>query len=201
MTSLVSALRSSILLFLLLAIFGSGTASSADAQVKLKGALFADKTSFQSADQDAMNYAASPDKLTFTMTFSNMEAVIGSGQSGAVDAPVATKVASLVIPVTGQQIDATIVVDAGATTQEGTGATLMLVVNDKSTAVHVPAGANNKDVELQLRYRAKGVSDLRITILAVVDRDQAHPGSASDLTVDALNGMMAGADRKPAKKH
>jgi hypothetical protein len=194
MISIVNFVRGSALLFFALATIGGGTASSADAQVPGR-ANFGDKLSFQSSDK--MDYAVTDDRQAFTLTFSALEATIGNQKS---DPPLMSQVAAFVIPVDGKSIDATFVVSAVATTTEGTDATIMLVVNDKSTMMHFPPNSNAKDVVLQLRYRAKAVSDLRVAIFVLVERDQAHPGAGADLTVDALDGDMGSAKPHPARK-
>jgi len=193
--SFVTILRGSILLSLLLFLSSSiGTASAADARPGKE--TFGDKLSFQSTD--GLDYAPTADGQAFIISFSSVEAKISERS----DPPVASKVASLVIPVAGPAIDATFVVGAVATTNEGGRATLMLVVNDKSVVMHFPPNSNAKDINLQLRYRAKGVSDLRITIFALVDVDHDHPGGGADLTVDTLNGNMGSAKaiKRPKKQ-
>jgi hypothetical protein len=184
MVPIVNVPRGSILLCLLLSIF-AGTASAADARPGK--ATFGDKLSFQSTD--GLEYAPSADGQAFTIAFSSIEAKISERS----DPRVASKVASLVIPVAGPAIDATFVVGAVANTNDGGRATLVLVINDKSAVMHFPPNSDAKDISLQLRYRAKGVSDLRVTIFALVDIDHDHPGAGADLTVDTLDGNMGSA--------
>jgi hypothetical protein len=191
MYSRVNILRVSILLLLLLSPIG-GAANAADARPGM--AAFGDKLSFQSMSPDAVTYGATGAGEGFTILFSGIEAATADG------APVVSKVASLVVPVTGPAIDATFVVGAFASTSDGGEVTLVLVVNDRTAVMHFPPNSSNKDVQLQLRYRAKGVSDLRITILALVDVDHDHPGSGALLTVSTLDGNMGSANAHPRKK-
>jgi hypothetical protein len=190
MIPLVNALRSSILLFLLLAIFGGGTASSADAQVPNKAA-FGDKATFQSQD---VAYAASPDGQAFTVNFRSAFEV-------AVDkSPVATQAFSLVVPVSGTNIDASLSFQGFVAVSEGALATLIITVNDTSTVLRYRPGFNDS-VTVQHHYRAKSPGELRIAVFLLAERDQTQANASANMHFDTIDGMMAGANRKPAKKH
>src|ERR1044071_7383701 len=98
MISFARVLRGSVLLLFLLPGLGGGTASSADAQVPGR-ATFGDKTTFQSAD---VAYAPSADGQAFTISLSApFEVSTDTSQVG-------TQAFSVVIPVSGQNIDANV---------------------------------------------------------------------------------------------
>jgi hypothetical protein len=189
--------RGSALLFFLLATLASGTASAADAQVPSKGAAFGDKPSFQSSD---LSYAASPDKQSFTITVNPApEASVGSPATpNGPNPPVATQAFSVVIPVSGQNIDATFAISAFVQVSEGAEATMIIAVNDTDTVMRFPPGTDNGLV-VQHRYRAKTASDIRLAIFLLAARDQAHPGASAAMHVDNIDGEL-GPPQKPGKK-
>jgi hypothetical protein len=179
MNSLVNALRASILLFLLLATIGGGTASSADAQVPSKAA-FGDKLTFQSS---AASYDVSSDKQAFTMTV-NPAIEVSAGNP-----PVATQAFSAVIPASGRNIDASFAVSAFVRVDEGASATMIIAANDTSTVKRFPSGTN-QSVEVVHRYRAGAASDIRLTIFLLAERDQAHPDAAAGIHADNIDGDL-----------
>ena len=191
MTSIVNFVRGSALLFslLLLATIGGGTASSADAQVPSK-ASFGDKTSFQTSD---VGYAVSDDKQAFTISFN-------SAFEASVDkSPVSTQAFSVVIPVSGQNIDATFTFQGVVLVTEGALATLIININDTNTVMRYRPGFDNS-VVVPVRYRAKTASDIRIAIFLLAEHDQAHPNGSASMHFDTIDGNMGSAKAHPGKK-
>jgi hypothetical protein len=199
MISIANCVRGSALLFLLLATIGGGTASSADAQVPAKGAGFGDKLIFQS--MDGIDYSVSADKQAFTILFTSaLEAEVGSPPTPtSPDPPVGTQAFAVVIPVSGQNIDTNFVVTAVVIVNEGAEAALVLAVNDKTTVMRFPPGTD-KEVLVQLKYRAKTASDIRLTLFLLAERDQAHPKAGATVHVSAIDTDLALAKQRLKKQ-
>jgi hypothetical protein len=192
--------RGSALFLSVLIAIGGGTASSADAQVPAKGATFGDKPSFQSTPDIA--FSLSEDKKAFTILFSSaLEASVGSPASAnAPNPPVDTKTFSIVLPVSGEDIDTEFVVSTFVIATEGAQAALVLAVNDKTTVMQVPYATNGEPVLVRLKYQAKTTSDVRINLFLLAQRDQAHPNAAATLHIDAIDTDLAAAQARADKR-
>lgn len=153
------------------------------AQATAGGATFGDKPVFQSSSN--IQFSLSDDKKAFTIGFNPaFEAAVGANASDT--ALVGTNVFSVVIPVTGKEVKSTFVLQASVTADEGAGGLLMLSVNDQQTVTHFKK-TSEKDVLVQLKYRAKNTGDIRLTVFLLAERDAAHPKALAlihALTID-----------------
>jgi hypothetical protein len=150
---------------------------------------------------DGIDYSLSADKQAFTILFTSaLEAEVGSPPTPtSLDPPVGTQAFAVVIPVSGQNIDTNFVVTAVAIVGEGAEAALVLAVNDKTTVMRFPPGID-KEVLVQLKYRAKTASDIRLTLFLLAERDQAHPKTGATVHVSAIDTDLALAQRRLKKQ-
>jgi hypothetical protein len=193
----VAYLRRSLTLALFLLVPLAGNTFAADP--KGSTATFGDKPVFQTDDN--FEYALSGDKKAFTLAFKTaFEATVGNIQdSKTPEAPVGTKVFSVVIPVYGKSIDTTFIVTAFASAEEGASGALLFTVNDKTTVTRF-APSEGKETLVKLRYRAKAVSDVRFTLVLLAQRDQAHAKATSLVHVTTIDSDLLVAEQRIAKK-
>ena len=71
----------------------------------------------------------------------------------------------------------------------------MLSVNDQQTVTHFKK-TDNKEILVQLKYRAKSVGDIRLTLFLLAERDAAHPKSAALIHVTSIDTDLALANKK-----
>lgn len=106
------------------------------------------------------------------------------------DPPVSTCIYSAVIPATGKNVETSAVLDGLGTTEARTHAVLMLRVNDQPSVTHFVPNTKDQPLVAALPYRATTLTDVRLTVVLVAERDAAHPdGSAliaiNDISADA----------------
>jgi hypothetical protein len=186
----------STLFAFLLALTASGTLLAGDAQAA-GGATYGDKPTFQSSDNFV--YSLSDDKQAFTINFNPaFEAQVANAPPGKdPGGPIATKVFSLVLPVTGKYVKTTFVVTASVIAEAGAGGAIMLIVNDKQTVTRYST-TGDKEVLVQLKYSAESPSDIRLTVILMADHDSAHPKAASLVHVTAIDSDLALMSKKRA---
>jgi len=161
------------------------------AQASWSGATFGDKPVFQSSDNFKINL--SDDKKAFTLNF-NPAFEASAGNTASDTALIGTNVLSVVIPVTGKEVNSLFVLTASITAEEGAGGMLMLKVNDQQTITHFKK-TDEKSVLVQLKYRAKNPGDIRLTVFLLAERDAAHPKAAA-----LIHALSIDADLDPANK-
>jgi len=181
-------LRTSLKLLPVLAVIGGVTANSANAQAPAKAA-FGDKLSFQSAD---VAYAPSDDKQAFTISLKT------AFEATTDKSPVSANTFSVVIPVSGQTIDANLTFQGVVNVSDGGLATLIINVNDTNTVMRYRPGIN-QSVVVSHRYTASYATELAITIVLVATRDQAHPNGSAFMHFDTIDGDL-GTAKSTAKK-
>jgi hypothetical protein len=190
-------------LFLLFAIAaGSAAAYSAE------GVTFGDKPSFQSDDK--FEYALSDDKKAFTIAFQGLEiavegnklpaAVAARARSATVSAPIATRAFSIVLPVTsGEPIKTAFFASGFIVTTNGAQGTLVFSVNGQNTVVKLPPNSEREFVQ-KLDFEAGAVSEVRMTVFLLLERDSKYPDAAAFLSVNTIDTDTALAKRKGADK-
>jgi hypothetical protein len=181
----------SVLAFTLLPLGGAALA----AQAAAAGATFGDKPVFQSSTN--AQYSLSDDKKAFTITF-NPAFEASAGNSASDTALVGTNVYSVVIPVNGKEVNTTFVFTASITADEGAGGLLMLNVNDKQTITRFKK-TSEKEVLVQLKYRAKNTGDIRLTVFLLAERDAAHPKAPALIHALAIDSDLAVASKRKKK--
>ena len=127
--------------------------------------------------------ALSPDKKTFTATFSGLEVIIG----GTSAPPIVTRVFSFSIPlkdtVPGQEIP--FVVQGFAEPGKGANAHLVFTVNDQSSTAYFPTQLKEGFVH-QLNYKVTDAAEARVTVFLLVNRD-SKSGSDAYLNVSTID--------------
>jgi hypothetical protein len=185
MVPIGNVLRTCLVLLPVLAI----TASSADAQAPAKAA-FGDKLSFQSAD---VAYGPSDDRQAFTINFKT------AFEATTDKSPVSANTFSVVIPITGQSIDANLTFQGVVNVSDGGLATLIINVNDTNTVMRYRPGIN-QSVVVPYRYTATNYSgELAITIVLVAARDQAHPNGSAFMHFDTIDGDLGTAKKRASQ--
>ena len=156
------------------------------AATRAEGATFGDKPTFQSDDN--FTFALSDDKKAFTIAFNGLETTVGTGtlpaaiagrmRSQRSDAPVTTRVFSLVLPVTGGKPVKTALFASGfALTDQGASATLLFNVNGQYTAVAFPPGSDGEFVQ-ELDYAADAAPEIRLTVFLLAEHESGNPNAA-----------------------
>src|SRR6266545_6211745 len=180
------------------------TAISSNAALSKDGVTFGDKPTFQTDDK--FDYSLSRDKKAFTVGFSALEAGIGTNPAGHVPervnsaAPIVSRVFSMVIPVTdGKLVRTTFAASAFVITSKGANATLLFDVNGQNTVVKLPPGSDRSFIPT-VDFRAKDVSDIRMTVFLMVERDAAYRDASAYLNVSAIDTDLAAAQRRVAAK-
>ena len=182
------------LALLAFALFPVGSGASA-APAAASGATFGDKPVFQSSNN--IQFSLSDDKKAFTITF-NPAFEASAGNSASNTALVGTNVLSVVIPVTGKDVNTTFVLTASVTADEGAGGLLMLNVNDQQTITRFKK-TSEKEVLVQLKYRAKNTGDIRLTVFLLAERDAAHPKAPVLIHALAIDSDLAVASKRKKK--
>ena len=185
----------SLFLFLLI---GAPAALSNDVK---PGATFGEKPTF-SSEQNIL-YHLEDDKKSFAIAFDGFGTKVGTvGFTGAPDtkAPVSTRVYSAVVPVTGKDINASFVVNGFAVTEVGTNAVLVLSVNDKQIIHRFPPNIDNEAFTVALKYRAKSVTDVRVTVFLLAERDSAHPDASALVAITDISSDAALAKKRAAER-
>jgi len=117
----------------------------------------------------------SDDKKAFTAVFSNLlvQLIANSPQ------PIITRTFSFSLPLSGVDPGAEIpfFVSGYAFCEKGTSAHLVFTVNDQTMVADFPENCDNEYVQ-QLKYKAGSVSEVRVTINLVADRDSKSGGEA-----------------------
>jgi len=159
------------------------------------GTTYGDKPVFQSSNN--IQFSLSDDKKAFTITF-NPAFEASAGNSAGDTALVGTNVLSVVIPVTGKDVNTTFVFTASVTADEGAGGLLMLNVNDQQTITRFKK-TSEKEVLVQLKYRAKNTGDIRLTVFLLAERDAAHPKAPVLIHGLAIDSDLAVASKRKKK--
>jgi len=185
----------SLFLFLLI-----GSPASLANDVK-PGATFGEKPTF-SSEQNIL-YHLEDDKKSFAIAFDGFGTKVGTvGFTGAPDtkAPVSTRVYSAVVPVTGKNISASFVVNGFVVTEPGSNAVLVLSVNDKQVVTNFAPGMDNQAFTVSLKYRAKSVSDIRLSVYLLAERDSAHPDASALVAITDISSDAALAKKRAAER-
>jgi hypothetical protein len=129
----------------------------------------------------------SPDKKAFTMAFDNL--VVGI--DGKSSAPIATRIFSFVLPLSGADpgLEIPFSVSGYIFTDKGANGHLIFSVNDQTTVADFTANSD-KDFIQQLKYKVGSASEARITVFLLADRDST---SASTVRLNVL-AIDAGTD-------
>jgi hypothetical protein len=152
-------------------------------------ATFGDKPTFQSDDQ--FNYGLSDDKKAFTILFSDV-----SAKSAAATTPIATRVFSIVIPVTGgNSVKTSFFASGFVSTSKGAQGTLVFSVNGKNSVASFSPGTQQSFVQ-ELQFGGEYVSDARMTVYLLAERDSKTADAEAFLNVTAIDTDLALAQQR-----
>lgn len=136
-----------------------------------------------------LDVAVSLDRQAFTVTFSALEVIAEEGTA----APMATRVASLVVPVQdvaeGTQI--ALRVSGFAFIQQGATGLLTMTANGRATTEYLSPGLDNEFV-YELRIDATGASACRVSLFLVAERDSGMGQAIARFNVLSMDGELIG---------
>ena len=165
------------------------------------GIMFGEKLAFSSRRK--VDYAVSGDEKAFDLKLvPPLAAGVGSvALNGLAQtrSPISTRVYSAVIPATGKNVDTSFKAIGFGVTEPGTNTVLILTVNDQHSVTHFPPGQEEQDfVAWPLEYRAEEVTEVRLTLVVIAQRDSAHPEASAFIAVAAL-GADSFVPRNPTR--
>jgi hypothetical protein len=166
------------------------------------GVTFGEGPTFSSEKKIA--YHLEDDKQAFEIRFdTTLAAGVGTAIFDGVpktDAPVSTRIYSAVIPATGKNVKTSFVVNGFGATEAGTNTVLMLSVNDQHSVTHFAPNRKDQAFLAALPYRAKTVTDVRLTVVLVAERDSTHPDGSALIAITDISADAAFTGKKPAKR-
>ena len=136
---------------------------------------------------DDFQINVSEDGQVFTLTFSDVLAVLNSGAP----APAAARLFSLVLPVDGggNGVDISFRASGFALTTEGTSAYAVLSVNGATSVERFPSDTE-RDFVQELRLEAGPTCECGLAVSVVVERDAAHPDGAAHLNILSVDAQI-----------
>jgi hypothetical protein len=128
--------------------------------------------------------AIEPEKKAFTVGFAGLEAVLDIPQRP----PIVTRTFSLSLPVTAEPgTEIPLFFQGSFESSNGATGHLVVTINDQTTAINFTKPLEKTYVE-EVKYKVgAGASELRMTIVLIVDRDSKANASAllSVMTIDS----------------
>jgi len=163
---------------------------------------FGDKLAF-SSDKNA-SYNVSDDKLSFSIKFDAPPAAAVGNVSFAgapkTKAPVAMRTYAAVIPASGKGVKATFFVNGFGTAEAGTSTTLLFGVNGRQRVVPFAPKQDGQDFVASVSYRARAVTDIRISLVLIAERDAMHADAAALIAVNDITADTKVHRQPPTKK-
>jgi hypothetical protein len=137
---------------------------------------------------DGFDLSISDDGQAFTLTFAEIQAEVGGGKSPDM---VAARVFSAVLPVDGGDngVDISFTTQGFAIATEGANAYAVLSVNGQTSVQHFPAGTDQSFMQ-QLSFKGGPTSQCHLAVVAVVQRDPAHPDAAATLRPSSVDAEI-----------
>lgn len=168
---------------------------------KSGGVTFGEEPTFSS--EKNVVYDLTDDKKAFEIQIvPALAAGVGTPSFDGVpktDAPVSTRIYSAVIPATGKNVRTSFVVNGFGLTEAGTNTVLILSVNDQHRVTHFAPG-KDQAFTAALPYRAKAVTDIRLTVVLVAERDSTHPDASALIAINDISADAALTKKKPRRK-
>lgn len=140
------------------------------------------------AGDDGFDISISDDGQAFTLRFSSLQAAVDAGTSPDM---VAARVFSAVLPIDGgdKEVDISFATSGFALATEGASGYAVLSVNGQAAVQQFPAGTDQEFVQ-QLKVEAGPTSVCHLAVVAVVQRDPAHPEAAATLSLSAVDAEI-----------
>jgi hypothetical protein len=150
------------------------------------GIQFGKTVSHQSGSKPDL--AVSPDGLALTATFNDMEAQI---RNSGPDAPLATKLSSFVLPLTGQAkgVDLRFRFQGQVVTSGSGSGHILYAVNEK-TALFDFGPNQEESFTHHLNYQAGRASECRINIYLFVENDSQAKDFGASVTLSAIDATV-----------
>lgn len=152
-----------------------------------------------------VDFQLSDDRKAFDLVFdAALAAGVGTPSFDGLKktrAPVSTNVYSAVIAATGKGVKTSFVANGFGVVEPGTNTMLLLAVNDQHSVVHFDdARKGEQGFTVAVEYRAKGVTDIRLTLLLVAESDAVHKGASALIAVSTLSADAALGRKKPTRR-
>jgi hypothetical protein len=164
------------------------------------GVSFGESLIFSSLKK--VDYALSDDKKAFEIRFdTGLAAGVGTPVFEGLAktrAPVSTRVYSAVIPATGEDVEVSLNVNGFGVTEAGTNTVLVLTANDQHIVTHF-AAEKDEGFAAALPFRAKAVTEIRLTVVLIAERDSLHPDASALIAVTDIGADAALTPREPAR--
>lgn len=109
-------------------------------------------------------------------------------------ASVNTRVFSAVVPAAGKGVRMAIVANGFGVTEPGTNAAVVIMANGQHSVTHF--SDSDGAFTASLPFRAKELTDVRVTVVLVAERDGAHPEASALIAVTDISADAALARRK-----
>lgn len=177
-------------------VFCGQGALGAETKAVGKFLTFGDAPTFTSDGN--CNFAVSDDKRAFDLACNAIEASVDGGKlpdsatqrsktKSKASAPIATASYSFVLPVAnGQSVKIPFVLSGFVLTTKGAKALLLFRANGADTLVAFPEGTDREFVKT-INYRAKGVSEVRVTVFVLAERPSTDAASAAFINVNKID--------------
>jgi hypothetical protein len=138
------------------------------------------------AGDEEFDIGISDDGQVFTLRFAGMQAVVDAGKASDLTA---ARVFSAVLRLDGADtgVDISFATAGSAFATEGASGTAILSVNGQTAVRQFQAGTDEEFAQ-QLRFQAGPTAACHLSLVALVQRDPAHPEASATLllsTVDA----------------
>lgn len=163
---------------------------------------FGDKLAF-SSDKNA-SYNVSDDKLSFSIQFdAPPAAAVGHVNFAGVPktkSPLATHAYTAVIPASGRNVNATFFVNGFGTAEAGTNTLLLFKVNGRHRVGRFTPKQDGQDFVASVPYRARSVTDIRISLVLIAERDASHPEAAALIAVNDITADTKVHHKPPPNK-
>jgi len=145
------------------------------------------KSPSYASGQDDYQLSVSDDGQVFTLTFSDLQAVIDKAMSPTA----AARLFSLVLPVDGgaDGVDIFFRASGFALTTEGSTAHAVLSVNGQTTVDQFPAGIE-RDFVQELRFEAGPTCECGLAVSVLAQRDPANPDAAAHVNVLSVDASI-----------
>lgn len=147
---------------------------------------FGKAVTYQAGSQ--FDLAVSDDGLALTATYSDMQAQIGNKASGA---PLATKLSSFVLPLTGyaKGVDLRFRFQGHVLTTSRASGHVVYGVNEKTLLVNMESHTDESFTH-ELNYQAGRASEVRVNVFLFVENDSQAEDFGASLTLTAIDATV-----------
>lgn len=160
------------------------------------GVIFGAKLKFSSNRK--VDFSVTDDERSFEIRLRTaMSAGVGTPSFDGLKktrAPLSTNIFSAVVPATGKAVRMSIVVNGFGVTESGTNASVVIMANGQHSVTHF--ADSDGAFTASLPFRAKKLTDVRVTVVLVAERDTAHPEASALIAVTDISADAALARRK-----